>query len=256
MKRYWIYLAMSLGLAACSGEEMMQSPYEKDMGGLSMEAAVDYTTEIPVITKSADFSALDVEKFYIEIQPEDGGEKLFNDTYTAFKNAGRPFLMNQGRYRIVVGSRREAETTASSTPYFAYEGSFLIQEKTTTNLSVTCAYESLGVELILSEQLQAKIEERPNYYSYTVSVSNGAGEWSFDNKENMEPGYFRQGCEELVVKVKAFFDGREYPIRTYRIKNNGQAPQLGEYYIITLDAGEEPETNEPSLRAVQINEVR
>ena len=72
----------------------------------------------------------------------------------------------------------------------------------------------------------------------------------------MEPGYFRQGCEELVVKVKAFFDGREYPIRTYRIKNNGQAPQLGEYYIITLDAGEEPETNEPSLRAVQINHER
>lgn len=255
MKRYWIYLAMSLGLAACSGEEMMQSPYEKDMGGLSMEAAVDYTTEIPVITKSADFSALDVEKFYIEIQPEAGGEKKFNKTYSEFKNEGRPFLLNQGRYRIVVGSRREAETTASSTPYFGYEGSFLIQEKTTTNLSVTCTYESLGVELALSEQFKAKIEERPNYYDYKVSVSNGAGEWSFD-KENMEPGYFRQGCEELVVKVTAFIDGREYPTRTYRIKNDGQAPRLGEYYIITLDAGEEPETNEASLRAVQINHER
>ena len=255
MKRYWIYIAMSLGLAACSGDEMMQSPYEKDMGGLSMEAAVDYITKIPVITKSADFSALDVEKFYIEIQPEAGGEKVFNKTYTEFKNEGRPFLMNQGRYRIVVGSRREAEMTASSTPYFAYEGLFLIQEKTTTNLSVTCTYESLGVELVLSEQLQAKIAERPNYYKYTVTVSNGAGEWTFD-KENMEPGYFRQDCEELVVTVTGSFDGREYPTRTYRIKNNGQAPQLGEYYIITLDAGEEPETNEPSLRAVQINEVR
>lgn len=31
------------------------------------------------------------------------------------------------------------------------------------------------------------------------------------------------------------------PDRIHRIKNNGMSPQLGEYYIIRLDAGEQEE---------------
>ena len=96
-----------------------------------------------------------------------------------------------------------------------------------------------------------------NNYSYKVSISNGKATWEF-SPEQMTVGYFVEPCDELVATVDVRLGDmvKWYPTRVYRIKNKEQAPQLGEYYIITLDAGEEPETNEPSLRAVQINHER
>ena len=59
----------------------------------------------------------------------------------------------------------------------------------------------------------------------------------------------------MVATVRVRLDSNNvwYPSRNYRIKNGRDAPRLGEYYIITLDAGEEPENNAETLRAVQIN---
>ena len=85
-------------------------------------------------------------------------------------------------------------------------------------------------------------------------VSNGKVNWIF-SPEQMTVGYFLETCDELVATVRVRLDSNNvwYPSRTYRIKNGSDAPRLGEYYIITLDAGEEPENNAATLRAVQIN---
>ena len=70
MKKIWIYLVMSLGLAACSNE--VDSPFAEGMGGLRLTAKMDTEITIPVITKSADFSGLRVEDLFIRIYDEGG----------------------------------------------------------------------------------------------------------------------------------------------------------------------------------------
>ena len=57
-----------------------------------------------------------------------------------------------------------------------------------------------------------------------------------------------KGCEELVVQVVMTIEGKEWPERVWRIKNGNDAPKTGEYYIIRLDVGDQPETL--SLRSV------
>ena len=74
---------MSLGLAACSNEA--DSPFAEGMGGLCLIAKMDTEITIPVITKRADFSDLQVEDLFIRIYDAEGTLKV-NETYTIHIN--------------------------------------------------------------------------------------------------------------------------------------------------------------------------
>lgn len=261
MKKYWIYLMMSLGLAACSHEA--DSPFSEGMGGLRLTAKMDTEIAIPVITKSADFSDLQVEDLYIRIYDEEGTLKL-SETYGRLLEkdeegkGGLPIVLPLGTYSVKASTSVKESEGVMETPYFlATQERVVVEEKRISTAELRCTLQSIGVELQLSEQFKAKLAANPNNYSYEVIVSNGIVDWTF-SPEKTAPGYFIEACEELVVTVKVRLDSNNvwYPARTYRIKNNDQAPQLGEYYIITLDAGEEPEIDEPTLRTVQIHSVR
>ena len=263
MKKYWIYLMMSLGLAACSNEA--DSPFAEGMGGLRLTAKMDTEITIPVITKSADFSDLRVEDLFIRIYDERGslvntGAETYGDLLEQDEEGegGLPIVLPLGSYTVKASTSTKEADGVMATPYFAAtQENVIVEEKRTSTAVLRCTLQSIGVELQLSEQFKAKLAANPNNYSYEVIVYNGIVDWTF-SPEKTAAGYFIEACEELVVTVKVRLDSNNvwYPARTYRIKHNDQAPQLGEYYIITLDAGEEPETNEPTLRTVQIHSVR
>ena len=263
MKKIWIYFMMSLGLAACSNEA--DSPFAEGMGGLCLTAKMDTEITIPMITKSADFSDLRVEDLFIRIYDESGalvntGAETYGDLLALDDKGegGLPIVLPLGSYTVKASTSTKEADGVMATPYFAAtQESVIVEEKRISTAVLLCTLQSIGVELQLSEQFKAKMEAEPNNYSYEVKVSNGKAKWEF-SPEQMTVGYFIEPCDELVatVRVRLGSSNDWYDPRTYRIKNNGQAPQLGEYYIITLDAGEEPETNEASLRAVQINHER
>ena len=261
MKKIWIYFMMSLGLAACSEEA--DSSFAEGMGGLCLTAKMDTEITIPVITKSADFSDLRVEDLFIRIYDERGslvntGAETYGDLLEQDEagEGGLPIVLPLGSYTVKASTSTKEADGVMATPYFAAtQENVIVEEKRISTAVLRCTLQSIGVELQLSEQFKAKLEEEPSNYSYEVIVTNnGTARWTF-TPEQMTVGYFIEACDELVatVRVRLGSSNEWYPNRTYRIKNNGQAPQLGEYYIITLDAGEEPEANEASLRAVQIN---
>ena len=74
-------------------------------------------------------------------------------------------------------------------------------------------------------------------------------EWRFaclTSSKRTKPAYYLDPCENLVLKVTVKLDGLTYPERTYYVCNrNTDKVSIGEYYIITLDAGE---TETKSLR--------
>lgn len=135
----------------------------------------------------------------------------------------------------------------SETPYFEGKQDFVIEEKTVTSVpSFTCTFESVGVEVRLSDQFKAKLEAEPLNYSYSVTVYDGEVSWTFDPDKHTKPAYYLDPCENLVLKVTVKLDGLTYPERTYYVCNrNTDKVSIGEYYIITLDAGE---TETKSLR--------
>lgn len=235
-----LMLPLLTGLLACSNDLDRPADYSDGMGGLNLSA--ETKTSVIMITKGADFSTVDVNNFNVKITDQAAGKVFFNDTYQALKDS-LPLVMPLGNYTVIAGSRKTTETTVSEIPYFMNRQEFVIEENTTTNVSLTCTFESLGVELVLSEQFQQKIAAEPHNYSYEVVVSNGLEQWSF-TPDQMKPGYFLADCDELVVTVRVRLGSANqwYPNRVYRIKNAGNAPKLGEYYVITLDAGETPET--------------
>ena len=258
MKKIWIYLVMSLGLAACSNE--VDSPFAEGMGGLRLTAKMDTEITIPVITKSADFSGLRVEDLFIRIYDE-GGSLIKTETYGDLLEqdeegkGGLPIVLPLGAYTVKASTSMKEADGVMSTPYFAAtHENVIVEEKRISTAELRCTLQSIGVELQLSEQFKAKLEANPNNYSYEVIVSNGKVNWIF-SPEQMMVGYFLETCDELVATVRVRLDSNNvwYPSRNYRIKNGSDAPRLGEYYIITLDAGEEPENNAATLRAVQIN---
>ena len=263
MKKIWIYFMMSLGLAACSNEA--DSPFAEGMGGLCLTAKMDTEITIPVITKSADFSDLRVEDLFIRIYDEGGslintGAQTYGDLLEQDEagKGGLPIVLPFGSYTVKASTSTKEADGVMATPYFAdTQENVIVEEKRISTAVLRCTLQSIGVELQLSDQFKHKLETESNNYSYKVSISNGKAEWEF-SPEQMTVGYFIEPCDELVATVRVRLGSSNVwsSERTYRIKNEGQAPRLGEYYIITLDAGEEPETNEASLRAVQINHER
>lgn len=244
---YAFVLPLFAAFTACSeGMDTENTPYAEGFGGLSLKNQASTEIIVPVITKSADFSEVSANNFYIAIKDASGAVSKEFTSYAEMVDAGFPLILPVGSYTVVASSYKAGDAKVSSDPYFKDEQSFRIEEKTTTNVRLVCKYESLGVELALSEQFKAKLEADPNNYDYKVVVSNGETDYTF-TKENSKPGYFLSGCEELVVSVTVRLGSGDLwlPTRTYRVKNDTASevtsPRIGEYYLIRLDVGKTPE---------------
>lgn len=251
---YTLFLPLFAAFTACSeGMDSDNSPYADGMGGLRLKNSTTTNITIPVITKSADFSDIVVDDFYVGILDESGSVVKEFESFTALVDTGLPLALPYGKYQAISSSYKKENTKVSEDPYFVDQQEFIIEEKKTTEVSLNCKYKSLGVELAISDQFKALLESMPNDYAYDVTVSNGVADWKF-SVDQTKPGYFLDACEELVVKVKVRLGSSNdwYPERTYRIKNNGSSPQLGEYYIIRLDAGAEEEKY--SLKSIALTE--
>lgn len=248
---YTLFIPFFAAFTACNETTDADNPfaYPDGMGGLHLENNTSTQITIPVITKSANFDDVVVDNFYLGIlNKADGSVVKEFDTFSSLVNSeeGLPLLLPHGEYTAISSSFKKGEKKVSDAPYFVDQQDFVIEEKTTTNVVLKCTFESLGVELVLSEQFKKKLEEEPNNYGYEVTVSNGVADWDF-SIDKMEPGYFLDPCDELVVKVRVRLGSSNqwHPERTYRIKNDlnnpETSPKLGEYYIIRLDAGKEEE---------------
>lgn len=220
------------------------SVFPENMGGLNMAANMSTEQVIPVITRSADFSGLSADDFYIKILNDKGEVTKEFESLATMRDEGLPVILPIGNYTAFASSFKPDGKEHSNEPYFEVEGGshpFVIEKMRITQVTLKCVYKSLGVELVLSDQFQGLLEKEPENYDYKVNVSNGTASYEF-SKDKMKPVYFLKGCEELVVKVTMTMGGREYPERVWRITNQGNAPKTGEYYIIRLDAGDQPET--------------
>lgn len=237
---YFTYLLMTaLCMVGCSNEEDGMPNFADGMGGLNLNTpSTEKEVDIPVIyTRSGEITFdLNPATFPVSIFKEDGktAVKTF-ESFTALIEAGTPLVLPVNNY-VVKASSFNPDSKVSDKPYFEGTTNFTIEEKVVLNTSVLCTFRSLGVELRLSDRFKELIAEQPENYDYTVNVSNEQGIWTFD-KKNMKPGYFLDGCDRLIVKVVVKMAGQTYPERTWYFKNDGAAPQIGEYYIVTLDAG-------------------
>lgn len=234
-------------MAGCQKEEEREGVRIEDgFGALRLEL-LEMQTDIPVIQTKGSFG-LEPTAFPIRIDMYESGvykEQVSFESYSAMIDAGMPLVLPVGDFRVTATSydKEAADGRVSEMSYFEGGHEFMIEEKTVTSVpELVCKFKSVGVELALSEQFKKKIEAEPLNYSYAVKVGNGTASWTFGPTEHTKPAYFLDACDELLVKVSVKLDGLEYPERTYRIRNDATGKvAIGEYYLITLDAGEEEE---------------
>lgn len=264
MKRNLLHiLFISLGAVFVACSDTVESPFAEGMGELRLTAQMSADSSIPVITKAPDFSNISVEGLYIIVTNNASGAEVVNELYgdlltdTESANPALPIALPVGSYTVKACTSNNTTVGILKDPYFEEVlDDVIIEEKKVSTAKLTCTFESIGVELALSEQFKAKLEAEPHNYSYEVKVSNGIANCTF-TPEQTDEQYFLSACEELVVRIKVRLGSSNawYPERVYRIKNNGNAPQLGEYYIITLDAGEEQEqAKAASLQTIVLTE--
>lgn len=256
-KTYISFLTVVLFLlAACQKEENSRSDsFGEGSGAFRLEQpSVQSETEIPVIVTKGSFG-LEPSAFPIRIDQQGADGTYTKHTsfvsYSAMIDSGMPLVLPVGDYQATASSYDKSAVTGrvSETPYFEGSQAFVIEEKTVTSVpAFTCTFQSVGVELRLSDQFKAKLDAEPFNYSYSVAVSDGGASWIFDPTTNTKPAYFLDACENLVVKATVTLDGRTYPERTYHVANTATGKvSLREYYIITLDAGAQEEETK-SLR--------
>lgn len=247
-KTYILLLTVFLFLlVACQKEENSRgNSFGEGSGAFRLEQpSIQSETEIPVIVTKGAFG-LEPSTFSIRIdqQGTDGTYTKHTSfvSYSAMIDSGMPLVLPVGDYQVVASSydQTAVDGQVSETPYFEGKQDFVIEEKTVTSVpTFTCTFESVGVELRLSDQFKAKLEAEPLNYSYSVTVYDGEASWTFDPDEHTKPAYFLNDCENLVLKVTVKLDNLTYPERTYYVCNSNTAKvSIGEYYIITLDAGE------------------
>ncbi|RHJ94157.1 DUF4493 domain-containing protein [Parabacteroides bouchesdurhonensis] len=234
-----LFLMAGLGITGCGDSDNLKGGFAEGTGGLNLkEPSTEKEIDIPVIYTRSGNIAFDLqpETFPVSIYKK-GSEtsvKSF-ESFTALIDAGTPLVLPVGEYTVKASSFTPSEKV-SEKPYFDGSTDFKIEEGDVLNTSVKCFFKSLGVELRLSDRFKELLAAQPENYDYTVTVSNELATWTFDKKE-MKTGYFLDGCTRLIVKVVVKMGGQTYPERTWYFKNGENAPQIGEYYIITLDAG-------------------
>lgn len=255
-KKLYILLMPLLAIifSGCEGNSL-ESTLPDGMGELCLRAGMSTEISIPVITKVADFGDIPVEDLYILVMDNSDNSVVLNKTYGELlkgsqddPSAGLPIILPQGEYTVQASTHEKREDVLDSPYFMARNEAVIIDEKRTSTVELKCTFQSIGVELVISDQFKQLMEEMPEAYSYKVSVSNGLVTWSFD-PENMNPGYFQDTCEELIVKVQVRLGSTNdwYPERIWRVTNKGYAPRLGEYYIINLDASKTPEATPETI---------
>lgn len=254
MKRNILYCCLCtvlLGLSACGDGSVDKNEYfEEGMGGLRLMAGYSTEIKVPIITRSADFSDLVVEDLHIVITDNKDNSVKLDKVYGDLLNeeeGGLPIVLPLGEYTVKACTTTDTADGITEIPYFMAENNkVMVVEKQISNVALSCTFESIGVELEISDQFKQLMKEHPNNYSYQVTVSNGMASWEF-TPEKMTTAYFLDACKALVVKVKVRLgsSNKWYPERTYYVKNSlntpATSPQLGEYYVIRLDAGLELE---------------
>lgn len=265
MKSIFYLLPLWLLLFACTNdqagihEENEQIP--DGMGAVRLEIKSTTEFDIPTImTRAVHHFDMDPTTFPLRIYEKgnDGSLTLVKafDSYEALVDNGLPLQLPVGTYQIVASSFVPAEgEEVTDKVYFEGKSEFIVEEKRVSNVSVNCKYASLAVELRLSEQFQQLLETDPLNYAFEMDVYNGVADavWSFcqqkidgqETETKLDTGYFLKGCTsdpgKLIVKVRVRLgsSNKWYPERTYYFDNNGSVPQIGEYYVINLDAGPE-----------------
>lgn len=235
---------------SCEEKGNLKPEIPSGMGTLNIQPTAETDIQIPVITtRSSDlFPEQDVNTYYLSITGETDKEY---EQFSDLVDEGLPLELPIGDYEITASSFKKENTLVSKEPYFVKTEKFKIEDKTTTNLSLKCTFESIGVVVKPSEDFQKLLDAKPYNYAFEVDVYNGEPEAviSFFEKQELdeakqtqlEPAYFldapEDGYLQVKVRVKLGAANDWYPERTYYLNNNGQPAELGQYYIITIDAG-------------------
>ena len=188
MKKTYILLISILTLfSACQKEARIDDGFGEGSGAFRLEQpSVQSEKEIPVIVTKGSFG-LEPSAFSIRIdqQGTDGTYTKHTSfvSYSAMIDSGMPLILPVGDYQVVASSYDQAavDGRVSEIPYFEGKQDFVIEEKTVTSVpAFTCTFESVGVEIRLSDQFKAKLEAEPLNYSYSVTVYDGEASWTFD----------------------------------------------------------------------------
>lgn len=258
MKRITIillFVSLWIGFTACQQDMTSDDELSTGDGALRLERlAIQEESDIPVIQTKGSFG-LDAGKFPIELWQRNNEDlTLYKSfiSYTAMIEQGMPLVLPVGSYEVRATSYlKEAGVKVNSTPWFEGKQEVVIEEKTVTSVpTLHCTFQSVGVELRLSDQFKAKLLAEPLNYDYSLTVSTSEASASFNTEAVPAAVYFEDSAEKLTVKVIIKLDGVTYPERTYYISNpDKQIVSVGEYYIINLDAGVTSETKTIGLSA-------
>lgn len=242
MKRIYIYLSLLIwgcGITSCDSDHDPEPSFSREGVGRLFFQSVDLNEEIPrIITKGADFSMLDPTQFVVEIYKKNGELYKSFDTFQQLKEEGTPLELPVGYYTVKVFSY-EPEPILRGKPYFSGENSFTIENHEVTQVTIECTYQSLGVEINMTDAFLAAFQQ-----DYKVTVLQDNGESAIYSKEEPEVIYFTQDCLYLKVIVECTAkNGTEYSPRVYYLNNVGEDPEFGddgphtgEYFILTIDS--------------------
>lgn len=252
---------------SCVDKESLKPEIPSGMGALNIQPTAETDIQIPVITTRSSnlFPEQDVNTYYLSIT---GKENKEYEQFSELVDEGLPLQLPIGDYEITASSFKRGDAVTSNIPYFVKTESFKIEDKATTNLSLKCTFESIGVVVKPSEEFQKLLEAEPYNYAFEVDVYNGVdgAKLSFFQKQELdeakqtqlEPAYFLDAPAskrlEVKVRVRLFSSNEWYPERTYYLDNNGQPAELGQYYIITIDAG--PHVQEAQTLKTAVEEDR
>ena len=253
---YYTLAILSVCFFSCSNDQDTNDSLPDGMGlvDLNMESSTDI--DIPIITKTEDrFADIDVNDFYVEITNRDDQTSYKNfDTYRELRETS-PLIIPIGKYNVLASSFPRKDTKVSAQPYFVGNMDFIVENQRTSYVEFKCTFQSIGVELRISDQFKELLQNNPKNYAYEVIVYNDDASWKFlkdGEEENIEPGYFLDPCKKLKIEVRVRLGSSNswYPTRTYYFDNNEGEGEclLGEFYVINLDAGTE-ERSAFSLKA-------
>ena len=107
---YTLLFPLFTAFTSCGEDaEMNRSSYVDGTGGLSLKNNTPTQITIPVITKSADFTDIEVDNFYVGILDENGAVVKEFDTFTDMKAAGLPLILPCGDYSAIASSYKLEE---------------------------------------------------------------------------------------------------------------------------------------------------
>jgi len=243
MKTKTLYFCLGLLLASLcfsscnSGEEefVFSGP---DVGALKLQMPVIDQSNPIIITRSADFSKLDPANFVIEIYKK-GEESYYKrfETFTDMQEEGTPLELPVGGYLVKAFSADQLPVFRDI-PYLYGEAELQIESHGISQVEVECKYESLGVEIILTDDFFSFFQD-----SYMITVEQDQGTSAVVTQKSPERIYFTNDCQYLKVTVECTTQQNiTYPPRVYYFNQDGEDPNfdgdgpfLGEYFMITVD---------------------